>query len=163
MSHKRNIRDFPGGSVVDTSPSNAGHSGSNLGWGDKNLHTFRSKNQNGSNTVTNSNKDFFKKVHIKKILNIFNSHPGSRHRVPQILGIFMTISSNKAAICCVSEVTFGKAVGSLRMEPGCQGNKPCAQSIGTFSPCPTLPTLPASWGAWLGGEELEAESIANGQ
>ena len=160
MSHKRNIRDFPGGSVVDTSPSNVGGSGSNLGWGDKNLHTFRSKNQNGSNTVTNSNKDFLKRSTSKQSLkNVFNSHPGSRHRVPKILGIFMTISSNKAAICCVSEVTFGKAIGSLRMEPGCQGNKPHAQSLVTFSPCPTPPTLPASWG----GEELEAESIPNGQ
>ena len=40
------VRDFPGGPVVKTSPSNAGHVGSIPGWGIKISHASWPKNQN---------------------------------------------------------------------------------------------------------------------
>ena len=40
------VRDFPGGPVVKTSPSNAGHVGSIPGWGIKISHTTWPKNEN---------------------------------------------------------------------------------------------------------------------
>ena len=61
----KHSRDFPGGPVVKTSPSNAGGAGSIPGRGAKIPHASRPKNQNRSNTVTNSIKTL-KMVHIKK-------------------------------------------------------------------------------------------------
>ena len=61
-------RDFPGGPVVGTSPSNAERASSLPGGGNKMLHALRpekTKNKNGSNIVTNSVKTL-KMVHIKK-------------------------------------------------------------------------------------------------
>ena len=61
-------RDFPGGPVVKTSPSNAGSAGSIPGWGAKIPHALQPKNQkteNRSSIVTNSIKTL-KMVHIKK-------------------------------------------------------------------------------------------------
>ena len=47
MSHqKQEIGDFPGGLVVETSPSNAGYVGSIPGWGAKIPHASLVKNQN---------------------------------------------------------------------------------------------------------------------
>ena len=50
---KKALRDFPGGPVVKTSPSNTGGAGSVPGQGAKILHASRPKNQNRSNIVTN--------------------------------------------------------------------------------------------------------------
>ena len=63
-------RDFPGGPVVKTLPSNAGREGLIPGRGAKIPHALRPKNQNinRSNIVTNSIKTLKKMVHIKKIL-----------------------------------------------------------------------------------------------
>ena len=51
--------------MVKTSLSNAGCVGSIPGWGGKNPHALRSKNQNRSNIVANSIKTL-KMVHIQK-------------------------------------------------------------------------------------------------
>ena len=45
-SKRRGSRDFPGGPVDKTLPSNAGGVGSIPGWGGKIPHTSRPKNQN---------------------------------------------------------------------------------------------------------------------
>ena len=65
--------DFPGSPVAKTWPSNAGGSGSILGWGAKLPHAARSKNQNRkqkNNIVTSIIKNFFKwstsKIFFKK-------------------------------------------------------------------------------------------------
>ena len=42
----KKVRDFPGGPVVKTSPSNAGGTGSIPGWGAKIPHASWPKNQN---------------------------------------------------------------------------------------------------------------------
>ena len=42
---KERFRDFPGGPVVKTSPSNTGGAGSIPGWGAKVSHALRPKNQ----------------------------------------------------------------------------------------------------------------------
>ena len=68
-SIKSSYGDFPGSSVVKTSPSNAGGTGLIPGWGAKIPHALQPKNQNiknKSNIVTNSMKTL-KMVHIKKI------------------------------------------------------------------------------------------------
>ena len=61
-------RNFPGGPVVKTSPSNVGSAGSIPGWGAKIPHALRPKYQknpqNRSNIVTNSIKTL-KMVHVK--------------------------------------------------------------------------------------------------
>ena len=67
-------RDFPDGPVIETSPSNAGDTGSMPGLGPRIRHALRPKNQkinNGSNILTNPIKTL-KKVHIK---NIFTKEP----------------------------------------------------------------------------------------
>ena len=66
---KAKFRDFPGGPVVKTSPSNAGGVGSIPGQGAKIPHAsgLKSENiQNKSNIVTNSMRTRKKMVHIKK-------------------------------------------------------------------------------------------------
>ena len=45
ISNDRHVRDFPGGPVVKTSPSNAGGVGSIPGRGAKIPHALRPKNQ----------------------------------------------------------------------------------------------------------------------
>ena len=62
-------KDFPGGSVVKTSSSNAGDAGSIPGQGAKIPHAFRPKNQNikQKQYCTKFNK-YLKLVHFKKIL-----------------------------------------------------------------------------------------------
>ena len=60
--------DFPGGPVVETSPSNAGDAGLIPGRGAQIPHASQPKNQNvsnRSNIVTNSIKTL-KMVHIKE-------------------------------------------------------------------------------------------------
>ena len=61
-------RDFPGGPVVKTSPSNAAGAGSVPGRGAKIPHASRPKNQNikQKQYCNTFNKDFKKMVHIKK-------------------------------------------------------------------------------------------------
>ena len=68
------MRDFPGGPVVKTSPSNAGHVGSISGWGIKISHASWPKNQNIKQRqyCSKFNKDF-KVAHIKKKILIFAS------------------------------------------------------------------------------------------
>ena len=57
---KKRNRDFPGGPVVKTSPSNAGVVGSIPGWGAKIPHASRPKNQNikQKQYCNKFNKDF---------------------------------------------------------------------------------------------------------
>ena len=68
---RRRVRDFPGGPIVKTAPSNAGGAGSIPaipGRGAKIPHAWQPKNQNinnKSNIVTNSIKTL-KMVHVKK-------------------------------------------------------------------------------------------------
>ena len=67
---KMRPRDFPGGPVVGTSPSNAGGAGSNPGRGAGIPHTSRPKNQiiKQEQYCNKFNKDFFKNgPHKKKI------------------------------------------------------------------------------------------------
>ena len=63
-------RDFPGGPVVKTSPSNAGGAGLIPGWGVKIPHALKPKKDpktyNRSNTVANSIKSQ-KLVHRKRM------------------------------------------------------------------------------------------------
>ena len=63
-------RDFPGGPVVKTSPSNAGGAGSILGLRAKIPHALRPKNQNMKQKqyCNKFNKDFKNGPHQKKIL-----------------------------------------------------------------------------------------------
>ena len=58
------FRDFPGGPVVETSPSNAGGVGSIPGWGAKIPHASWPKNQkiNQKQYCNKFNKDFRKKI-----------------------------------------------------------------------------------------------------
>ena len=64
------IRDFPGGLVVKTWPSNARASGSNPGWGIKIPHASWPKNQNikHKQCCNKFKKDFKNRPHEKKIL-----------------------------------------------------------------------------------------------
>ena len=48
---KQPPRDFPGGPVVKTSPSNSGSAGSGPGWGTKIPHASRPKNQNKTEAI----------------------------------------------------------------------------------------------------------------
>ena len=60
-------RDFPGGPVVRTSPSNAGGAGSIPGQGAKVPHASQPKNQNTKQKqYCNKFSKDFKNVHIKK-------------------------------------------------------------------------------------------------
>ena len=57
--YKSHLWDFPGSLVVKTSPSNAGDTGSILGWWYKIPHALQPKSQNIKQTVLNKfNKDF---------------------------------------------------------------------------------------------------------
>ena len=71
-------RDFPGGPMVETSPSNAGGAGSIPGWGTK-IHMPRGqkpKNIKQKQYCNKFNKDFKKMIHIKKKTNVRQqSHP----------------------------------------------------------------------------------------
>ena len=58
------LRDFPGGPVVKTSPSNTGAVGSIPDWGAKISHASQWKNRT-VNVVTNSVRTL-KMVHVKK-------------------------------------------------------------------------------------------------
>ena len=60
MSKKAQSRDFPGGPVVGSSPSNAGGSGSIPGQGPKIPHALRPKKQNikQKQYCNRFNKDF---------------------------------------------------------------------------------------------------------
>ena len=64
----KTLRDFPGGPVVKTSPSNAGGAGSIPGWGAKIPYASGPKNQNikQKQYCNKFNKDFKKK---KQTLN----------------------------------------------------------------------------------------------
>ena len=64
-------RDFPGGPVVKTSPSNAGDVGLILGPGAEIPYAWRPKNQNiknRNNIATDSVKDFLNGPHQKQKL-----------------------------------------------------------------------------------------------
>ena len=65
---KKILRDFPGGPVVKTSPSNAGDGGSILGRGAKNPHALWPKNQSVKQKqyCNKFNKDFKNGPHKKK-------------------------------------------------------------------------------------------------
>ena len=62
-------RDFPGGPVVKTSPSNAGGAGSIPGWGAKIPHALRPKKQNTKQKqyCNKVNKDFKYSPHQKNL------------------------------------------------------------------------------------------------
>ena len=60
------MRDFPGGLVVKTLPSNAGNKGSIPGWGAMSPHVLWPKSKKHKiETITNSIKTL-KMVHLKK-------------------------------------------------------------------------------------------------
>ena len=67
---KSRKRDFPGGPVVKTSPSNAGGVSLIPGWGAKMPHASQPKNQNikQKQYCNKFNKDFKNGPHQKKIL-----------------------------------------------------------------------------------------------
>ena len=67
------MKDFLGGPVVKTSPSNAGGVGSIPGQGAKIPHALWPKNQNikQKQYCDKFNKDFKKMVHIKKIFKLY--------------------------------------------------------------------------------------------
>ena len=69
---KSELRDFPGGPVIKTSPSNAGDAGSIPGWGAKIPHASWPKNQNikQKQYCNKFSKDFKRMVHIKKKKNL---------------------------------------------------------------------------------------------
>ena len=73
MHINKSFRDFPGGPVVKTSPSNAGGAGSIPGWGTKIPHALgpKKKNQNikkQKQYCNKFNKDFKNGSHQKKNL-----------------------------------------------------------------------------------------------
>ena len=66
-STKKLLRDFPGGPVVKTSPSNAGGVGSIPGWGARVPHALQPKDQNiKQKQYCNKFNKTLKMVHIKK-------------------------------------------------------------------------------------------------
>ena len=67
LDRKRTQRDFPGGPVVKTSPSNAGDAGLIPGWGAKIPHASWPKNQNieQKQYCNKFNKDFKNGPHQK--------------------------------------------------------------------------------------------------
>ena len=64
------VRDFPGGPVAKTLPSNSGGAGSIPGRGAKIPHASQPKNQNIKQYCNKFNKDFKNGPHQRKILKI---------------------------------------------------------------------------------------------
>ena len=130
------------GTVVKNSPANAGEvrdSGSSLGSGrslEKEMATHSSilswripwTEEPGGLHSIGSQRFRHEWSNLARMHLIFYPAPG---RAPKTLGIYCH-RSNKAIFCDVSEVTFGKPLGSLRMVTGCQGNQTPDERVGTW-------------------------------